>query len=183
MKIIILGGGIAGLSAYLALQKHLSNSSQPVTIKVYESHLSPSSEAPPGGGLGIAPNGLRALASVSKKAAEYIQSHGFTRAIMTFRNSAGVSLGEYYNGREERYGFSQVLLRRSVVHEALLEDIPQGTVEWGQKAISVREVEDGVEVEFSDRTMDKADLVIGADGVKSIARQGVFGQEYLAKYE
>ncbi|KAG6867121.1 hypothetical protein C0993_006592, partial [Termitomyces sp. T159_Od127] len=86
MKVIIVGAGIGGLSAYHSLKKHLANSN--LTIKIYESH-GPPGTTKVGGGLGLAPNGLRAIASVSPKAAMYIQANGYPGPIFTFRNSSG----------------------------------------------------------------------------------------------
>ncbi|KAF5371004.1 hypothetical protein D9615_009995 [Tricholomella constricta] len=183
MKIIIIGAGIGGLSAYHSLQKHLSERPD-VTIRVYESHRSPSSTTTNvGGGLGLAPNGLRAIASVSPKAADYIQQRGFAGPIFSFRNSSGKLLGRYWNGRKERYGFDQTMLRRATVHEALLQDIPSDRIIWGAKVQAVRETPDGVLIDFADGTSDVADLVIGADGVRSIVRECIFDNKYPATYD
>ncbi|KAF9465699.1 hypothetical protein BDZ94DRAFT_1234333 [Collybia nuda] len=187
MKVIIIGAGIGGLSTYHSLRKHLANSnnpSSPLTIKIFESHGSPTSTTSNiGGGLGLAPNGLRAIASVSPKAAEYIQAHGYPGAIMAFRNSTGRLLGQYWNGRKERYGFGTLMLRRSVVHEALLRDIPSDAIVWGMKVSLVRETEDGAVVEFSDGSTETGDLVIGADGVRSVVRKAIFDDRYPAEYD
>lgn len=188
MKVIIIGAGIGGLSTYHSLRKHLVDCDHPsslqLTIKIYESHGSPSSTTSNiGGGLGLAPNGLRAIASVSPGAAEYIQARGYPGAIMAFRNSTGRLLGHYWNGRKERYGYGMLMLRRSTVHEALLQDIPPGIVEWGTKVSSVHETDDGVVVEFSDGSTETGDLVIGADGVRSVVRKAMFDDRYPAGYE
>ena len=76
-----------------------------------------------------------------------------------------------------------VLLRRAVVHNALLEEIPEDAVVWGKKVKSVTETEAGVTVEFADGSVEKADLVIGADGVRSIVRECIFDNQYPATYE
>jgi 2-polyprenyl-6-methoxyphenol hydroxylase-like FAD-dependent oxidoreductase len=75
------------------------------------------------------------------------------------------------------------MIRRAVVHEALLRDIPPNAVEWEKKVKAVRETDDGVLVEFSDGGSDNADLVLGADGVRSIVREAIFGDKYPAQYE
>jgi glycine/D-amino acid oxidase-like deaminating enzyme len=46
MRIVIVGGGIAGLSTYLHLRKHLPNASEH-TITIYESHRSRAELPPP----------------------------------------------------------------------------------------------------------------------------------------
>jgi 2-polyprenyl-6-methoxyphenol hydroxylase-like FAD-dependent oxidoreductase len=189
MKIIIIGAGIGGLSTYHSLRKHLSEADQStpstsLAIKIYESHGSPTSTTSNvGGGLGLAPNGLRAIASVAPGAAEYIQARGYPGAIMSFRNSTGRLLGHFWNGRKERYGFGMLMLRRATVHEALLQDIPSGDINWGKKVLSVHETDDGVRVEFADGSADTGDLAIGADGVRSVVREAMFENKYPAEYE
>ena len=181
MKIIIVGAGIGGLATYLSLKKHLPTS----TVTVYESHGSPSStNSNVGGGLGLAPNGQRAIAAISNNAVSYIRQRGFPAPAFTMRNSAGQWLGNYPAGRAERYGgFEQVLLRRAVVHNALLEEIPEDAVVWGKKVKSVTETEAGATVEFVDGLVETADLVIGADGVRSVVRECMFDNQYPATYE
>ncbi|KAG6888098.1 hypothetical protein C0995_010704 [Termitomyces sp. Mi166 len=180
MKVIIIGAGIGGLSAYHSLKKHLADDK--ITIKIYESH-GPPDTTKVGGGLGLAPNGLGAIASISPKAAEYIQTNGYPGPIFTFRNSSGRLLGHFWNGRKERYGFDQMMIRRAVVHEALLLDVPVDVVTWNSRLQSVREIDEGVKVEFSDGSSDTADLVIGADGVWSVVRECIFDKQYAPFYD
>jgi 2-polyprenyl-6-methoxyphenol hydroxylase-like FAD-dependent oxidoreductase len=187
MKVLIIGAGIGGLTAYHSLRKHLSNSPTacgPFIVKIYESHGSPTSTTSSvGGGLGLAPNGLRSIASVAPGAIEYMQERGFPGPIMTFRNSSGRMVGRFFGGRKERYGYDLLMMRRAVVHEALLRAIPVDAVEWEKKVEAVRETDEGVVVEFTDGTSDNADLVLGADGVRSVVREAVFGNKYPAEYE
>ncbi|KAG6840264.1 hypothetical protein C0991_007892 [Blastosporella zonata] len=180
MKIIIIGAGIGGLSAYHSLKKHLSNDT---SIKIYETRGPPSSTTKVGGGLGLAPNGLRAIASVSPKAADYIQARGFLGYIFTFRNSTGRLLGEFWNGSKERYGFGQLMVRRAVVHEGLLLEMPEDAIIWNAEVQSVRETEKGVEVVFANGSSDTADFVIGADGVWSVVRDCIFDHQYIPYYD
>jgi len=86
-------------------------------------------------------------------------------------------------GKGERYGYPQMMLPRAVVHEALLAEVPEGAIGWGKKVKAVRETLYGVEVDFEDGAVEKADLVIGADGVRSIVREAVVGSNYPAHYE
>jgi 2-polyprenyl-6-methoxyphenol hydroxylase-like FAD-dependent oxidoreductase len=184
MKVIIIGAGIGGLTTYLALRKYLADSAPTITIKVYESHGSPTSTTSGiGGGLGLAPNGLRSLSSVSPRAVEYMQERGFPGPIMTFRNSSGRMIGRFLAGRRERYGYDLLMVRRAVVHEALLREIPPDAIDWDKKVKVVRETDHGVLVEFSDGGSDNADLILGADGVRSIVREAIFGDKYPAQYE
>ncbi|KAK7032787.1 FAD-binding protein [Favolaschia claudopus] len=184
MKIIIVGGGIGGIAAYHALRRHLADASPPATILVFESHESiTSTSSAIGGGLGLAPNGLRAISSISQDAAAFIQKRGFPGEIMTFRNSKGKLIGRLRSGRKARYGFGELMLPRATVHDALLQELRPGAVYWDTKVRYVKEDRDGVDVVLEDGTVESADLVIGADGVRSVVREGIFGQKYPASYE
>jgi hypothetical protein len=68
---------------------------------------------------------------------------------MTLRNSRGKLLGRL-SARKGRYGFTQAILPRAMVHDAVLKDVPDEAVEWKKRAREVRETEEGVEVEFED---------------------------------
>jgi 2-polyprenyl-6-methoxyphenol hydroxylase-like FAD-dependent oxidoreductase len=184
MKIVIIGGGIGGLAAYLALDKYLSKFSPSVSIKVYESHPDPTStNVTIGGSISIVPNGLRALSSISEAAASHISSTGFQCRTFTFRNARGTLLGQYLTGTRERYSCVQTFVTRASVHEALVKEVPQDAVEWGKNVKGVRETERGVEVQFDNGTVEHADLVIGADGVKSTIREAIFGDKFNAEYQ
>ncbi|KAJ6608665.1 hypothetical protein B0H10DRAFT_1815324 [Mycena sp. CBHHK59/15] len=184
MKIIIIGGGIGGVAAYHALRKHLAEASPPVEIVVFESHESiVSTTSIIGGGLGLAPNGLRAISCISPDAAAYIEERGYPGEVMTFRNSKGALLGRLRIGRKARYGLGELMLPRATVHEALIQELRPGAVAWGKRVRYVKENRDGVEVTTEDGMVETADLVIGADGVRSIVREAIYGQRYEAEYE
>ncbi|KAJ7220186.1 hypothetical protein GGX14DRAFT_433710 [Mycena pura] len=184
MKIAVVGAGIGGVAAFLALRKHLADASPPVTIVLYESHDSiTSTTSVIGGGLGLAPNGLRAISRISPDAAVYIEERGFPGEVFTCRNSKGKLLGRFRVGRKARYGFGELMLPRATVHDALIQELRPGDVAWGKKVRSVRENDASVELTLEDGAVETADLVIGADGVRSIVRESILGQQYTAKYE
>ncbi|KAF7375248.1 FAD-binding protein [Mycena sanguinolenta] len=184
MKIVIVGGGIGGIAAYHALRKHLADASPPVTILVLESHENIASTASAiGGGLGLAPNGLRAISLISPDAAAYIEEQGFPGEIFSFLNSKGKLLGRFRIGRKARYGLGELMLPRATVHDALLQELRPGAVAWNHKVRSVKEDQDGVELMLENGTVERADLVIGADGVRSVVREAIFGHKYDATYE
>jgi 2-polyprenyl-6-methoxyphenol hydroxylase-like FAD-dependent oxidoreductase len=76
-----------------------------------------------------------------------------------------------------------MFIARSAVHLAVLQQVPKEAVEWGKKVVSVTETEQGVEVQFEDGHKETADLVVGADGVRSRVRQSILGKTYDAHYE
>ena len=184
MKVIVVGGGIGGLSSYLVLRKFLEDVCSALTIKVYESHPDPGlTTSVIGGGLGLAPNGLRALSSFCPDVVERLLAKGYTSRYQTMRNSTGKLLGRLWIGKHGQYGYPQMMLPRQTVHEEILAEVPPDAVEWGRKVTVVREIAEGVEVQFEDGAVETADLVIGADGVRSTVREVVVGNGYVPTYE
>jgi 2-polyprenyl-6-methoxyphenol hydroxylase-like FAD-dependent oxidoreductase len=123
------------------------------------------------------------MSSISEAAVEYVRENGLRVTTTAVRNSKGALLGWYRGGRKERYGFDRIAVPRAAVREAALQNIPAGDIEWGKKVVQVDETANGVKVEFKDGTIEEADLLIGADGVKSIIREAIFGKKYQAEYE
>jgi 2-polyprenyl-6-methoxyphenol hydroxylase-like FAD-dependent oxidoreductase len=184
MKILIVGGGIGGLAIYHALKKQLGDTAG-ISIKIVESHDSPSrSTRSIGGGLGIAPNGLEAINSLSPEAVSYLLQDGFQMSSMTFRNAKGSLLGQL-GVDPQRYTFPMVMIRRAAICEALLPGLRPEDVRWGLEVLGVKLQDDGagVIVEFADGTTETADLVIGADGMRSKVKNSLFKGGFPAVYE
>jgi 2-polyprenyl-6-methoxyphenol hydroxylase-like FAD-dependent oxidoreductase len=196
LRIIIIGGGIGGLAAYRAFQKYLtstssSDSSSPpaVTVRLYEAYPTPSSTTQLiGGGLGLAPNGMHALSIIHPPAASYIMERGYACQQFMLWTDKGKSMGAL-PFRQKQGGQFMTMAARATVHESLLvelgENVPgECEVHWGKRVSSIYDGENEVKVSFEDGTEETCDLLIGADGVRSIARQAIFGKDaYQPKYE
>ena len=87
MNILIVGCGISSLAIYRALRKHLGDTPG-ISIKVVDSLEPATRTRSVGGGLGIAPNGLRAINSLSPDAVSYLKKDGFQLSSMTSGLSA-----------------------------------------------------------------------------------------------
>ncbi len=60
-------------------------------------------------------------------------------------------------------------MRRLRLQEALAARVPEGLIEFNKKLISLRDLgADGVRLTFADGTQTTADLVVGADGIRSV---------------
>ena len=183
MKILIVGCGIGGLAIYRALRKYLGDTPG-ISIKVVDSHEQPTHTRSIGGGLGIAPNGLRMINSLSPEAVSYLLNDGFQLSSMTFRNRKGYLLGQLAVD-PQRYKFPMVMIRRAAICEALLPGLKQEDVRWGLEVLNVKLQDDGtgVIVEFADGTSETADLVIGADGMRSKVKDSLFKGQLPAVYK
>ncbi|KDQ63003.1 hypothetical protein JAAARDRAFT_188631 [Jaapia argillacea MUCL 33604] len=214
MKIIIIGAGIGGCSTFLFLHKYLNHtyatssvsspSSSPHQILLLEAHPNPLvTQKHIGGGLGLAPNGLRALELLGLGIPEKIVKRGVVMPFAEARSSypapdggeegKEVYLGLVTMGGEKRYGWSNVMCERGMVHEIVLEEalkVDNGRdVKSGQKVVGVRQRHDpsdgqgGVQIEFQDGGIEYADLVVGADGVWSQVRDVVVGHHVEPHFE
>ncbi|WEH39187.1 FAD-dependent monooxygenase [Streptomyces sp. NBC_01218] len=67
------------------------------------------------------------------------------------------------------------LIHRGDFIEALLGVLPEGMVHLGHKLESVTEKDDGSVLTFANGVSVEADLVVGADGIKSVVRKELFG--------
>ncbi|CAK5269307.1 unnamed protein product [Mycena citricolor] len=184
MKIAIVGGGISGIATYLALRKHLSDASPPASIVVYEALQSiDAAISARRGGFFLPPNGLRAIKSICADAEEYIRDQGRPCEAVTLRTSAGKSLGKLHAGRKTRYGIGQVAVSRAAVYESLLRELRPGVICWGRKVRYVKEHGDCVKISLEDGSEDTVDVVIGADGLHSVARKAIYPQSCSPRNE
>ena len=207
MKIIIVGAGIAGVSTYLLLKKHLlddpsSNLKDHISITIYESHhprfdnahdekkgntsfeeLS-SSTALVGGGLGIAPNGMRILRNLDEKLHDEILKRGFLIEHAVMKSARGWRLGKIRWGDMREPEEFCVSIARHRLWECLRDAVGEGVIQY-KRVAAVKNGKDGKSVvTFADGSADEeAELVIGADGVKSTVRKAIFGDKYPPSYE
>lgn len=162
MRILIIGGGIAGTAAALALDK------AGIESTVHEAH--PESGADIGAFLTLASNGMLALSQFG--AAEAVARRGFELTSMRLTGDTGdvvstIPLGETGDPlRRFR------CLRRAELCAALREEaVSRGIdVRHGERFVTATEDGDGVTAEFADGTTARGDLLLGADGIHSAVR-------------
>jgi 2-polyprenyl-6-methoxyphenol hydroxylase-like FAD-dependent oxidoreductase len=201
MKIIIVGAGIAGLSTYLFLRKYCKDTT-PLDIIIYESHdpskkldpanmtfgeLSESATAVIGGGIGLMPNGMRVLEALDEKIHDKARDGGFVCEKFVFRSARGWRLSTSPCGDQRgKPGFPPgkeefcVSMARHTVWKALIDEVEKDRIVY-KKVVSVQKADSGsgkkASVTFENGDVEEADLIIGADGVKSKVRKGIFGDE------
>lgn len=174
MKVVILGAGIASLATYAYLKRELPTDAN-LEITIYEAHPKPQNFTEiTGGGLGLQINGLLLLKELlTPEKFEAFKAKGFQSWKCTMRNSKGKTLGFFNFGMRSQYGEETIMVPRMDVHEAVKQLVPEGVVQYGRKAKRVWEENEEVKVEFESGETVSADLVLGADGVRSIARRHV----------
>jgi len=169
--VLVIGGGMAGLAGALALRESGAN----VTLVERAPEF-----GEVGAGLQMAPNASRVLKrwGLLDKALEIgVQpKHLVFRDAVTGEELTRQSLGGEF---EERYGAPYVVIHRSDLHRVLLEGCEAAGVKLVND-VMVESVEtvNGRGVAHTAAGVDyEADVVIGADGLKSTLRPLVAGDE------
>ncbi|MGI5220441.1 FAD-dependent oxidoreductase [Nocardia sp. CA-290969] len=157
-RAVVVGAGIAGLTAAIALQQ------RGWQVEVLERATE---VGPAGSGLSLWPNGLRGLDAIGAGAGVREQALSATEAGM--RDPSGRWLARTdIAGFRERYG-DLVLIHRTGLFEVLRRALGDGPLTLGAAVHSVVVTEGGVRVEHSLGT-STAGLVLGADGINSTVR-------------
>jgi FAD-dependent urate hydroxylase len=159
-KALIIGGGIAGPAAAMALQK------AGIDPVIYEAH--PGAEGV-GAFLTLAPNGADALHAIGADTAAL--AAGFPTPSIVLRSGTGKYLGSGPTGLQE--GMASQTLKRADLYQALHEEAARRGVriEHGKRLVDAKETGDAVQAVFADGSEDTGDLLIGCDGVHSTLRQ------------
>jgi 2-polyprenyl-6-methoxyphenol hydroxylase-like FAD-dependent oxidoreductase len=165
-RALVIGGGVAGPVAAIALR------GIGFEVAIAEARTERMEEA--GSWFSLGPNGLNALADLGL--ADAVLAHAFPVPGLVFANAAGTILGAIEGGDEvERYGAEGVVLKRGPLHVALREAATARGIpyETGKRLEEIT-LRDGVAVtRFADGSEAEADLVVGADGIRSATRRFV----------
>ncbi len=164
-KVIIAGGGMAGLTLALFLKK------AGITVAVYEAYPEFKNS---GLSFTIAPNGMHVLAELGLNTA--IIKSGNIISAFEFKNAKGGHIASIRTGHGEQYGQPSVMISRYILHEALYEAaLAQGIeVNYGKKLIAIDQGGQMVTALFEDGTQVNGAVLIGADGIHSATRQLIF---------
>ncbi|EXJ77329.1 hypothetical protein A1O3_09555 [Capronia epimyces CBS 606.96] len=169
LKVAIVGGGVGGLTLAVALQ-HNPN----LNVNVYE-RATELKEI--GAVVGLAPNGLRTLEKlgVHEVLTDEVGWRNKNRIPMIFKHwKTGEILGQDLNHNVPEWRHQFARMHRAKLQKALLAHIPPKAIHLGKKAVNVEvDRSSGATVTFSDGTRVHADILIGADGIRSGVR-GVF---------
>lgn len=160
MKVGIIGGGVAGSAAALAMRRI------GVEVTVREAYADPA--GPVGSFVSLAANGLRGLRALG--VLEDVQRDGTRIARQRMYSTTGKLLGDVPRGRARNDELHSVTLLRADLVKRLREAAARAGAEivTGQRVATVDQVD--------------ADLIIGADGIWSVARDFVDPDGPAPKY-
>lgn len=159
---IVVGGGIAGSGAALALHK------AGFDVTVYEAH--PDSAEDIGAFLTLASNGMRALAQMD--ASDAVTAIGFPLTSMRVLDDTGAELAQVPLGEAGTPHLRYRCLRRGDLNAALQAEVVRRGIDirHGKRLVSVDDGPDTVTAHFADGSTATGHLLIGADGLNSTVR-------------
>ena len=170
VETLIIGGGIGGLSAALALARHDRRA------HVLE-------EAPEfkeiGYGIQLAPNALAVLDQLG--VLDAVLKDGFfpqAGVMMSAVSGEPITRIDFGDGFRSRYGYPYVVTHRSDLLAALLAGCRESGLvglENDRHVVRVDSTDAFARVECADGSVYEADAVIGADGMRSAARRYTVG--------
>src|SRR6185436_16942932 len=73
-------------------------------------------------------------------------------------------------------GVGSYAFHRADLHKVLSEELPDDIVVLNHKLTSILQTKEKVQLTFESQPSQEFDLVIGADGIKSIIRESLFGK-------
>jgi 2-polyprenyl-6-methoxyphenol hydroxylase-like FAD-dependent oxidoreductase len=156
MRVVVVGGGIAGLSTAIALRK----TGHEVVVLEQAPRIDPL-----GAGITLFANAMRALDRLGAGEAVATRGAAATRsAILTS------------DGRELTRVPSDLLEGTIALHRADLQAelaAAGGEVRLGVEVAAVEQGEDGVVARSTDGTEERGDLLVGADGLSSVVRRAI----------
>jgi salicylate hydroxylase len=181
--IAIIGGGLGGL--LLALGLSVRN----IKFHIYESAPA---FAETSAGIGFGPNAIRAMALLDPRIV------GFYDALCTengWESKKGTwfafRMGESKNldlvtelalraegVQDERTQHRCGNVMRARMLEELVKLLPEGCVSFGKRVVKLEQIEGAVQLTFADASTKVVDAVVGCDGIRSVVRSQLLGEDH-----
>jgi 2-polyprenyl-6-methoxyphenol hydroxylase-like FAD-dependent oxidoreductase len=166
VRAIVIGAGIGGLSAANAVRR------AGIDVAVFE-RMPELKEV--GSGLTLWVNAMRGLAKFDAEAP--IRARGAEVHSIENRRADGHAYKTLPIAKiAEKYGTHSVSIHRGELQSGLAELLPDGVVHVNSQCTGFEQDATGVTVRFADGREERADVLIGADGIGSIVRTQLFGK-------
>jgi salicylate hydroxylase len=169
MRIAIIGAGIGGLGAACALHR------RGFEVEVYE--RSPKL-AEVGAGLQVGPNAVRVYRALGLE-------EGLRRAAFEPINMVSLKWDDASLRFREplkavattKYGAPYMTAHRADLHRLLRETLPLSRIHLGADCVGALSSPDAAVAKFANGAEIEADVIVGADGIRSTIRAQLFGAD------
>ncbi|MDA1178057.1 MAG: FAD-dependent monooxygenase [Planctomycetota bacterium] len=160
-KVIVVGGGIAGLTSAVALQQLGWD---------VEIHEAADGFRPVGKGIWVPTNAMQELEQIGL--ASPVSAAGWPLERIQIRTRWGKTLSTIDLKRVEReYGHTTIAIRREDLIRNLASALPSDSFHFDRRFVGFQNSTDQVVARFADGSNALGDLLIGADGIHSAVRE------------
>ncbi len=168
-RIIIIGAGIGGLAAASALRQ-----------RGYEAHVYERASAltEVGAGLQLGPNAVKVFKALGLEDNLRANASEPTKLTVLNWNDSSLWSREPLKGvTNSKYGGSYMTMHRADLHRIFHDTLAEGSIHLGMQCASVSTSKGTAAARFTDGSEVEADIIIAADGIRSVIRQQLFGAE------
>jgi FAD-dependent urate hydroxylase len=173
MKIIIIGAGIGGMSAAIALER------AGFETEVYEAVAE---MKPVGAAISVWPNGVKCLNSLGLK--QPLRALSGNMAWMAYHDArSGAPLTRFSLAPlVQQTGEYPAPVSRAGLQAMLLDNYGRTRVRFGRRVTHAEQTSQGVTAFFADGSEAAGDLLVAADGTHSVLREAVLGERVTRRY-
>ena len=169
-RVVIVGGGIGGLTAAIALQV----TGWDVVVCERAAELREVAA-----GISLWPNAVRVLRRLG--VGDAVEAAGSVAMGSRLRTWRGAPLGpSMADELAERFGAPLVVLHRAFLQGILRSALDHQVLRLGVECVAVEPQAHGVAVHLADGSVEAGGVVVGADGVHSLVRETVASHQPLS---
>jgi salicylate hydroxylase len=167
-RIAIIGGGIGGLAAALALEQRGAE-----TVVCEQS----AALSEIGAGLNLTPNAIKACRALGLE--DKVLAIGSGTDFLTIHSwKSGRVISRTQRGDfPKKFGAPNIGVHRADLLEVLAGALRTTQIRFGARCIGVGGGERAAAARFADGSAIEADIVVGADGIHSVVRNALFGAD------
>ena len=173
MKVVIIGAGMGGMSAAIALRRI------GIETAVYERVTE---NKPVGAAISVWSNGVKCLNYLGLQE-ETAQLGGIVETMSYVDAHTGETMCRFsMQPLIDEVGQRPYPIARAELQSMLMQAYGMDDINFGMKMISVTDGPESATATFADGTTVTADVIIGADGASSITREYVLGGPVTRRY-
>ncbi|MGR3279781.1 FAD-dependent oxidoreductase [Acaryochloris marina NIES-2412] len=163
----IIGAGPAGLATAIALRK------QGIEVHIYEQAKA---FRPIGAGVTLSPNGISSLAALDADIVQQLKQQGSQLNRFRIRTTRGWPILNQ-PVKDNEYDQPFLAIRWFSIQETMRAKLPPESLHLNHQLIHFEQTQQGVNLTFENGETATVDLLIGADGIRSVVRKQLFGLE------